>query len=162
MKHRIFLWTLMILYLGFMIGWIAKADYSEKMFIVEKHKQESNGSWAEAWEKSKNTEIRAHLVIEGLWCNDDQKLVELVFKDGDKEDIIGYAIVVHPKPGSIWMQDIGWKITTWEKPSMNADLIVRSSRNGEKDTTDCGYTRFYFKYKPRPKTDKELNEEPIK
>jgi len=147
----------MILYLGFFIGRLSAPP--EIRYLDPS--QKPNGSWVQAWNKSKDLNIRAHLIIEGLWSDEEDKLVEIVFKDRGKELVFGFGLYVPAKPGSVYDIDIGYLITTWEEPTEHAELIVRiiSDRNY---SYNCGYSRYWFKFKPRPKTDEELNNEPLK
>lgn len=142
MKHRLLLWTLMILYLGFMIGWIGKGDYQQE----SKHR--SDNAWIKAWNEAKTNNFKCFLIIEELWCSDEEKLVELIYKNKEKdvEIIVGFATRVTNKPGIVWIIDVSNFVRTLEEPSINSYLLVRSRSNNTYIYNDCGYKEYKFKF----------------
>jgi hypothetical protein len=155
-RYHAILLIFMFTYAGFFIGYLA---HTEPKPIYDP-RPVKEGIWAEAWEKSKNQEIRPHLILEGLWCANESKVIEIAFVDGNFEISLAVAMTAIPFPGSTWDFDLSTSIPTWTaKPSPDAKLILRLTNGVIKEvkSSQCGVDHYRFEYRQRvPLEDKNV------
>lgn len=153
MKTRIFLWTLMILYLGFMIGWITSSDYYKTGYVKNKQESKCKKCWQEAWKQSRDLNKMILLVVEGLW-SEEGKITELIIKDGEMEINLGFVIAEQKDDLTLTrrnVMDISNQLRIMDlNLSDNAELIVRNRDvNNHLPSFNCGYDKYKFEYKER-------------
>lgn len=155
MKTRIFVWTLMILYLGFMIGWITSSDYNKVNYVKNKQESKCKGCWQEAWKQSRDFNKVVLLVVEGMW-SEEGKITELIIKDGEMEINLGFIVAEQKDdltPTRHNVMDISNQLRIMDlNLGEHTELVIRNRDvNNHLPSLNCGYDKYRFEYKDRIK-----------
>lgn len=138
MIHRALLFSLLTMYLGFMIGWIERDNYNK---YIDKFQPIT---WQFNWKKSQFYQGKIFLNLDGVWSkNDDNVATQIYLVDGPKEYLVCFIVVQSPH---YELEITNW-IKTIPEPSQNAKLMLRNINGGVTNYDLVGFSNYEVIFK---------------